>query len=97
MACAHIAIPDGNGGIIRGIVCGLRVKRCKCGKKADRECDWKVVKRGKPATCDKGVCFSCSVSPAPEKDLCQKHAAMWAADPRNPARSANAQADQLRR
>lgn len=81
MTCAYITLPDGT----RAIVCGLRVKKCcKCKRRADRECDWKVPGK-KSGTCDKPVCSSCSVSPDPEKDLCPTHAAMWAADPRNPA------------
>jgi hypothetical protein len=96
MACAHIAVPMPDGTTIRGIVCGLKVKRCKCGAKADRECDWKVMRRGKATTCDKGVCSRCSVSPAPEKDLCQKHAAIWAVDPRNPTRKGPVDVNQKR-
>lgn len=85
MACVYITLPDGT----RAIVCGLRVKKCKCGRRADRECDWKVPGK-KSGTCDKPVCSACSVSPAPEKDLCPTHAAMWAVDPRNPTNAAPA-------
>jgi hypothetical protein len=84
MACVHVALPDGSGGIIRGIICGLPKpkKCCKCRGPADREYDWKVPGR-KSGTCDRPVCSKCSVSPAPEKDLCPDHAAAWAVDPRN--------------
>ncbi len=69
------------------IVCGpKRIRGCvKCREIADRECDWKLP-NGK--TCDKPICAKCTVSPAPEKDLCPEHAAAWAKHPANPNRSA---------
>lgn len=70
MPCEHIRLPDGTGAII----CSSgRTKRCSCGRRADRLCDWKVPTR-RSGTCDRPVCSSCSVSPAPEKDLCPEHA-----------------------
>jgi hypothetical protein len=73
MACEHFAHP---GGV--GIVCGVRRRKCPCGRRATLECDWKVPSR-KSGTCDAPICDRCTTVPAPEKDLCVKHAAEWAA------------------
>ena len=72
MACQHVRVPG--GGV--GIICGVRVRRCKCGNRATRECDWKVPKK-KSGTCDAPLCANCTTSPAPEKDLCPKHVAAY--------------------
>lgn len=58
------------------IVCSS-TKRCACGRRATRECDWKV-KTKRSGTCDKGICDEHTHVPAERKDLCQKHATMWA-------------------
>ena len=64
---------------VNAIVCtGGRAKRCKCGRRATRLCDWKVKTR-KSGTCDEPLCDHCAVPPAPNKDLCPKHSAQWAA------------------
>ncbi|KQR83485.1 hypothetical protein [Sphingomonas sp. Leaf343] len=56
------------------IVCGGHSrKRCPCGRRADRLCDWKVEGK-RSGTCDSPICSGCSTSPAPGKDLCAKHA-----------------------
>lgn len=80
MPCIPFKTPDGATGImcIRG-----RTRRCECGKPADRLCDWKVKAR-KSGTCDRPICPSCSVSPAPDKDLCKEHGAAWSRHGRNP-------------
>lgn len=63
-----------NVGGVTAIVCTSgRRKRCRCGKPATLECDWKVPKR-KSGTCDKPICSSCAISPAPGKDICPDHA-----------------------
>lgn len=73
MTCQRVQIPGGG----TAIVCGPgRRKRCACGRQATLECDWKV-KGKKSGTCDKGLCPRCTYVPAPEKDLCPKHAAEW--------------------
>lgn len=78
MAC-HFVEVDG----VRAIVCTSgRAKRCRCGRVATRECDWKVPSR-KSGTCDAPVCDRCTLSPAPDKDLCPEHAARWRQDPRS--------------
>ena len=77
MPCRHIALPNGAS----AIVCGSRLhhRQCSgCGKPADLLCDWKVKSR-RSGTCDKPICAACTYSPAPEKDLCPRHAAEWQA------------------
>jgi hypothetical protein len=80
MRCQGVAIPGGG----TAIVCsGRGGKRCPCGRAATLECDWKVPTR-KSGTCDAPICSSCTTSPAPDKDLCRKHAAefeAWKARP----------------
>lgn len=72
MTCETVKVP---GGV--AIVCGTR-QRCKCGRKATLLCDWKVPTR-KSGTCDAPTCARCATSPAPDKDLCRKHAEAFAA------------------
>lgn len=74
MTCTRVQIPG--GGV--AIVCGpkKRAKRCSCGGTATLLCDWKV-KGKKSGTCDQGLCERCTHVPAPDKDLCPKHAAAW--------------------
>ncbi len=74
MACQGVQLPSGGF----AIVCGQRSRRqkCKCGKPATLECDWKVPKR-KSGTCDAPICADCTLSPAPDKDLCPTHAAAY--------------------
>ena len=70
MTCERVALPAGG----YAIVCGTRRrKRCACGRPATLECDWKVPAR-KSGTCDAPICERCTTSPAPDKDLCPKHA-----------------------
>jgi hypothetical protein len=69
MTCQHTSLPGGG----QAIVCGP-TRRCKCGKRATLECDWKVLSR-KSGTCDAPICSGCTTSPTPGKDLCAKHAA----------------------
>jgi len=73
-------------GSTTGIVCsrGQRTKRCRCGEIATRECDWRVKDR-KSGTCDRPLCERCTHEPAPEKDLCKEHAALWEARGSRPA------------
>lgn len=71
MTCTPFALPDG----ARGFVCGP-TQRCRCGNRATLLCDWKVPGK-KSGTCDAPICRKCATSPAPEKDLCAKHAAEW--------------------
>jgi hypothetical protein len=73
MTCETHVLPGG----VRAIVCGPK-RRCKCGRRATLECDWKVPSR-KSGTCDRPICDRCTTSPAPDKDLCPAHAAEFKA------------------
>lgn len=89
MACEHVPLPGGGSAII----CGMRQPRqkCRCGRTATLLCDWKMPNakeheraRGS-ATCDKPLCERCTMSPAPDKDLCPTHAEafeQWKRKPR---------------
>lgn len=70
MSCEHVSLPGGG----TAIVCTPgRAKRCKCGRRATLECDWKVPAR-RSGTCDAPICAACTTSPAPGKDICPDHA-----------------------
>jgi hypothetical protein len=64
---------------------GRKKPRCKCGRVAKLECDWKAPHK-KSGTCDAPICATCAHHPAPEKDLCPKHAAEWKARCAQPPR-----------
>lgn len=68
MTCIPVKLPGGQ----RAIVC-TQTRRCKCGRPAKLLCDWKTPGAKKP-TCDAPVCERCTTKPAPDKDLCVKHA-----------------------
>jgi hypothetical protein len=92
--CSHVELPGGS----RAIVCGSKryeSRRCKCGNPATKLCDWILPAALQPAisieilslkTCDEPLCATCTTSPAPNKDLCHRHAELWRTDPRNPQR-----------
>lgn len=44
---------------------------CECGHTSELLCDHDV---GGGATCDRQVCWCCSVSVGPDRDLCREHA-----------------------
>ena len=71
MACERIPVPTGGA----AIVCSP-TRRCKCGRRATLECDWRMPER-RSGTCDAPICSSCTTSPAPDKDLCATHARAW--------------------
>ncbi len=74
MICERVPLPQGG----HAIVCsGGRRKRCACGRRADLLCDWRVEGK-RSGTCDAPICATCTTSPAPEKDLCPKHAGAFA-------------------
>lgn len=91
MPCQHVSLPGGGS----AIVCtSRRLQRCACGRPATLLCDWKVPER-RSGTCDEAVCTRCATSPAPDKDLCAKHATAfesWRAE-RAAARTAAAPVD----
>lgn len=73
MTCELIDIP----GVGKGFVCGKLPPRqkCGCGRPATLLCDWKVPNTiRKSQTCDAPICSRCTTSPAPDKDLCKRHA-----------------------
>lgn len=70
MPCDLLPLPGGG----RAIVCttGRRtLPRCACGRVAPLLCDWKLEDG---QTCDAALCARCSTTPAPDKDLCPRHA-----------------------
>lgn len=70
MTCEHVRLPSGGA----AIVCSSgQAKRCRCGRRADLLCDWKVPAR-RSGTCDVPICSNCAISPAAGKDLCPAHA-----------------------
>lgn len=73
--CQRVQLPDGTAAIVCG---GHSRKRCSCGRRETRLCDWKVPTR-KSGTCDRSLCDRCATSPAPDKDLCGEHAVAFAA------------------
>jgi hypothetical protein len=72
--CDHVDLGGGQFAIIcsRG-----NTKRCKCGRKSTKLCDWKLHGPKEGKTCDEPLCDGCAVNVAPEKDLCQPHNRMW--------------------
>lgn len=79
MPCEHVTLPGGG----TAIVCGPRRRKpkpCACGSglPATQRCDWKMPARH-TGTCDAWLCTDCTHVPAPDKDLCRKHAAEWKA------------------
>lgn len=80
MACEHVQV----AGAGVAIVCGVKRRKCKCGRRATLECDWKVPTK-KSGTCDAPLCDRCTTHPEAngrtnfDKDLCAKHAAEWEA------------------
>jgi len=74
MTCQHVKMPGG----VTAIVCSRnqRKRKCKCGRPGTLLCDWKMPGKARP-TCDKPICDRCATSPAPDKDLCPKHAWEW--------------------
>lgn len=74
MTCHHVSLPGGGS----AIVCtSERAKRCPCGQRETLLCDWKMPNK-RSGTCDAPLCPACTTSPAPDKDLCAKHATAWA-------------------
>jgi hypothetical protein len=55
---------------------------CACSPPATRLCDWRLGK-GK-GTCDEPLRDVCATEPAPRKDLCPRHAAIWAERQKQP-------------
>lgn len=91
MKCSIVTADNG----ARAIVCGSRryqAKRCKCGRLAEKLCDW-IIQRPLPSlagaiavssltTCDAPLCEECTTSPSDGKDLCAEHAKRWQGPPR---------------
>jgi hypothetical protein len=73
MTCQHLSVPGGAAAIVYS-----PTRRCKCGARATRLCDWKMPAKAS-GTCDKPLCTRCATSPAADKDLCADHAVAWRA------------------
>ncbi|MEJ7831287.1 MAG: hypothetical protein WKF79_00090 [Nocardioides sp.] len=80
MTCDWVPMPGGG----HAIICSRSTRRPKCrgcGRPATLECDWKKPRK-KSGTCDAPICGACSISPAPDKDVCpacQPALAAWRA------------------
>ncbi len=73
MTCERIVLPNGTAAIVYGA--RRSIGRCGCGRPGTLLCDWKVPNRiRKSPTCDAPICARCTTSPAPDKDLCPRHA-----------------------
>ncbi|MBC2668737.1 hypothetical protein ACFOON_15285 [Novosphingobium piscinae] len=72
MTCERVTLPGGG----HAIVCGsFKRQKCECGRRATLLCDWKTPNTvRKSQTCDAPLCERCSTKPAPDKDLCSRHA-----------------------
>lgn len=56
------------------IVCGSHSRGCKyCGQRWEKLCDYPVIRKGKPATCDIPMCGKCAVNVGRDKDYCRPH------------------------
>jgi hypothetical protein len=60
------------------IVCGPRQprKRCSvpgCNEWSTAACDYPVVRKGKPGTCDARLCDRCRQRQGPDRDYCSPH------------------------
>jgi len=75
MPCNVYRSEDGR---IQVITCsrGSNAKRCKCGRKSTKLCDYRLkgAKLGK--TCDEPLCSHCATSAGSDVDLCPVHARM---------------------
>jgi hypothetical protein len=79
--CTKIRMPGGGVGFLRA-GSGRRPKCTNCGNPAELLCDWKIDSYH---TCSKPICKDCTHSPESGKDLCARHAEIWAKHPENPA------------
>lgn len=87
MRCTPFRLEDGT----TGIVCsrGRRRSKCTvpgCGRYVERECDHPVMRSGRPATCDRGVCLSCArrvglALGGDSVDFCPPHHGAWLENP----------------
>lgn len=77
MTCQWVNLPGGGRAIVKySEPARKRCSACGCltAAKEQRECDWKL---GNGKTCDRLICTGCATVPAPDKDLCPEHAAVW--------------------
>jgi len=75
MACRTVNL----GGGATAIICtrGQRSRSCTtpgCTNRADKQCDFRVSRNGKAATCDRYICSRCAVSKGADLDYCGPHA-----------------------
>lgn len=78
MRCQPFAFTMPDGQVVTGVACsrGSQVKRCKCGKRATKACDYKLKGRLIGKTCDALLCDRCATSAGEDLDLCPVHARM---------------------
>jgi hypothetical protein len=63
-------------GQVVGIACSRGPdRRCKCGRRMTRLCDFALSGKKAGKTCDAPLCDSCAVRVGPDRDLCGAHAA----------------------
>ena len=73
MACQTVTFAEG----MRAIACDrTKPAKCRCGRRAERLCDW-IVDKASGATCDRSLCMGCTFAPAQDKDLCPTHRATY--------------------
>ena len=70
MGCEFINL--GNG--VSAIVCSRGAKRCKCGNRVTKLCDYPLAGKLTSKTCDMPMCERCAVHVGDNKDYCQVHA-----------------------
>ena len=87
MPCNTVKLQNGFTAIVCSRGRRSRPEPCVgCGAPGVRLCDMKGRRNGRATTCSRSVCNRCTFSPAPEKDLCPEHAALWNGRPTKEAK-----------
>ena len=70
--CQVIDVPGG-----QAIVCSRgETKRCSCGNRMTKLCDWPLTGGKAGKTCDRPMCDKCATRVGPNRDFCPAHARM---------------------